>query len=102
MGNVIAKIINTMTEPSNLAEKHNIECKPDIGGGLEKIFSIIGETRGGGNFGNKMSNNSATDSSGGSPTSRVQAEKQTWNLLKTYLLAVRERLTLVIGSCFNH
>ena len=45
LGNAIAKIINMMTELSILAEKHDLQNKLYIGGGLEKVFGLIGEKR---------------------------------------------------------
>ena len=35
--NAIAKIVNVMTELSTLAEKHNLETKLYVGGGLETV-----------------------------------------------------------------
>ena len=39
LGNALAKIINMMTELSNLAQKHNLEYKLYVGGGLEKCMA---------------------------------------------------------------
>ena len=41
----IAKLLNSMTELSALAEKHNLVNKLYIGGGLEKVLSLLGEER---------------------------------------------------------
>ena len=41
----IAKIMNMMIELSDLASKHNLENKLYIGGGLEKMYIIIGPNR---------------------------------------------------------
>ena len=38
----LAKIINIMSELKSLAEKHNLETKLYVGGGLEKILNLIG------------------------------------------------------------
>ena len=43
--NALAKVINVMTELSTLAEKHQLETKLYVGGGLEKVFRLVGEKR---------------------------------------------------------
>ena len=96
LGNAIAKIINTMTDLSNLAETHNLECKLYIGGGLEKIFNVIGETR----ERKFLQENIDLESTTGATTSdsEVLAEKTTWEALKKFLqkeLALCEKLTLM-------
>ena len=45
LGNAIAKIANLMTELSNLATKFNLEQKLYIGGGFEKVMSLLGTDR---------------------------------------------------------
>ena len=94
IGVAVAKVINMMTELSDLASKHNLENKLYIGGGLEKLYIIIGSTRER-KFLEKNVDNSFMSSSSGSD------EKQEWNALMQYLkkeLAVREKLTLVQKS----
>ena len=39
----LAKLINIMLDLSNLAQKHNLEGKLYIGGGIEKVFSLLGK-----------------------------------------------------------
>ena len=102
--NALAKIINVMTELSTLAQKHNLEYKLYVGGGLEKVYKIIGidmERR----FLRKnlkatssTSSSSSSDSEGlASPGSEVLAEKMTWENLKQFLQeehSIRETLVL--------
>ena len=105
LANALAKIINVMTELSTLALKHNLEYKLYVGGGLEKMYKLIGndmERR----FLRKtleaMSSTSSSSSPGSedsasSPGSEVLAEKITWENLKRFLqkeLALRETLVL--------
>ena len=45
LSNALSKLINVMTELSTLAEKHKLEYKLYVGGGLEKIFRVVGDTR---------------------------------------------------------
>ena len=45
LANALAKIVNVMTELSTLAQRHNLEYKLYVGGGLEKVYKIIGEAR---------------------------------------------------------
>ncbi len=94
IGVAIAKIINMMTELSDLASKHNLENKLYIGGGLEKIYTIVGSTRERKFLEKNLENLSSSSSSDSD-------EKQEWNALMKYLkkeLAVREKLTLVQKS----
>ena len=105
--NSLAKIINVMTELSTLAEKYNLQNKLYVGGGLEKMFTVIGETRER-QFLTKHYENSSNSnlSTNVSPKSEVIAEKETWAALKAFLkkeLNVREALTLNQKSkdCFG-
>ena len=45
LGLALAKIINAMTELTNLAKKYDLEYKLYVGGGLEKVISLLGEDR---------------------------------------------------------
>ena len=45
IGGALANLTNIMKDLSTLATEHNIEGQLYEGGGLEKIFSLIGETR---------------------------------------------------------
>ena len=42
LGMAISKIVNMMTDLSNIAEKHDLENKLYIGGGLERVMSLLG------------------------------------------------------------
>ena len=42
---MLAKIINTMTDLSSLASEHSIEGQLYEGGGLERVFSLLGDQR---------------------------------------------------------
>ena len=98
LGSAIAKIINTMTELSELAEKHSLEGKLYIGGGLEKIFNVVGETREK-TFWKEVINLGVSTS--GSSGSEVLTEKKTWEELKKFLqkeLDLCEKLTLMHKS----
>ena len=98
LGNAIAKIINMMTELSILAEKHDLQNKLYIGGGLEKVFGLIGEKRER-NFLRK--NLERGIFSGSSESIELSTEKKTWENLKEFLQMERtlcEKLTLVRKS----
>ena len=75
----LARIINVMTELSTLAEKYNLQNKLYVGGGLEKMFTVIGDTRER-RFLTKQYENSSSSSSSTdvSPKSEAIAEKETW------------------------
>ena len=101
IANVLAKIINIMTELSALAEKFHLENKLYIGGGLEKMFSVIGENRERRFLTKSIENSSSSStsslSSPNSGDSELEAEKATWERLKAFLqkeLNVREALIL--------
>ncbi len=128
LGNSIAKIVNVMTELSNLAKKFNLEQKLYIGGGLEKITSLLGNERERkfmkGNLelmarrkASSASESKSLDSEGPSefkgadfavgsatscdPTSELLGEKQRWTDLKNFLykeLTFCEQMTLVEKS----
>ena len=98
LGNAIAKIINMMTELSILAEKHDLQNKLYIGGGLEKVFGLIGEKRER-NFLRK--NLERGIFSGSSESIELSTEKKTWENLKEFLQMERtlcEKLTLIRKS----
>ena len=80
LGNAISKIINTMTELSTLAEKYNLNYKLYVGGGLEKILSLLGNDRERRFIKSSLekaqrSNPNASDS----PQSELCAEKEEWD-----------------------
>ena len=92
----IAKLLNSMTELSALANKHNLENKLYIGGGLEKVLSLLGEERERSFLSQnieKFQNSEVTD--------EVLREKLIWDSLINFLkkdLAVRENLILLKRS----
>ena len=93
----IAKIINAMTELSTLAQKHSLEYKLYVGGGLEKVLSLIGSERER-KFVSKSV--SSTTPSPGVDSSDLD-EKQEWKNLLAFLqkeYAIREKLTMAQKS----
>ena len=91
--NALSRIINVMTELSTLAEKHKLETKLYVGGGVEKVFRLIGDSRERRFLGKhleKMSDSSV------SSTDELE-EKVTWKSLKVFLqkeLTMRTNMTL--------
>ena len=91
--NALSKILNVMTELSTLAEKHKLETKLYVGGGLEKVFRLIGDSRERKFLGkhlDKMSSSSSTDPD-------ELEEKVTWKSLQVFLqkeLTLRTNMTL--------
>ena len=99
----ISKIINMMSELKSLAEKHRLETKLYVGGGLEKVLSLIGDDRER-KFISKYAEvpgvSSGTDS-GGTSADDSLPEKRDWENLVKFLekeLAYREKVTLVQKS----
>ena len=95
IGIAIAKITNMMIELGDLAQKHNLEYKLYVGGGLEKIYSLIGSERE-----RKFLSKSVTNPTS-SGTSDVLDEKLEWNNLLEFLkkeLTMREKMTLLQKS----
>ena len=94
LANALAKVINVMTELSTLAEKHKLEYKLYVGGGLEKIFRLIGEKRERRFLAKHLE---TTSSSSDTDQSEVLVEKSTWEKLKAFLqkeLTIQEKLAL--------
>ena len=91
--NALSRILNVMTELSALAEKHKLETKLYVGGGLEKVFRLIGDTRERRFLGkhlDKMSSSSSADPD-------ELEEKVTWKSLQVFLqkeLTLRTNMTL--------
>ena len=91
IAHTLSKVINMMTELSTLAEKYNLENKLYVGGGLEKIYSLIGENR----ERNFLRQNLESEDSSSSPSSSdlttpslstgIVPEKLEWNKLKIFL-----------------
>ena len=93
LSNALSKLINVMTELSTLAEKHKLEYKLYVGGGLEKIFRVVGDTRERRFYAKYWE----SSSSSGTGQSEVLVEKTTWENLKLFLqreLSIQEKLTL--------
>lgn len=92
----IAKLLNSMTELCTLAEKHNLKNKLYIGGGLERVLSLLGDEREKSFLSKnieKFQNSGITD--------EVLREKMVWDHLMIYLkkeLALRENLILLKKS----
>ena len=102
IGNAIAKILNMMTELSTLAQKYNLNYKLYVGGGLEKILSLLGNDRERRFI--KMSlekSNKFEPRTSDSAESELCAEKEEWNNLREFLEkehALRERFALLQKS----
>ena len=92
----ISKILNSMIELSNLAEKHNIKNKLYIGGGLEKVLGLLGDKREKSFFSKnlvKFKESTISD--------EVLKEKMVWDNLFIFLkdeLTLCENLTLLKKS----
>ena len=92
----ISKILNSMIELSNLAEKHNLKNKLYIGGGLEKVLSLLGDKREKSFFSKnlvKFKESTISD--------EVLKEKMVWDNLFIFLkdeLTLCENLTLLKKS----
>ena len=95
IGNALAKIINMMIDLSNVAKKYKLEYKLYVGGGLEKVYNLIGNAMErkflSKNLKNSDKNTSDSDFS----------EKLDWENLLEFLKnehALREKLSLVNKS----
>ena len=128
LGNAIAKIVNLMTELSSLSKKFDLEHKLYIGGGLEKVMSLLGNDRErkfmnvhlglvAGRKAKSVNASNSPDSEGPSEsedldfvtdsappsdtTSELEIEKQKWTDLKNFLykeLTFCEQMTLLEKS----
>ena len=83
LANAIAKIINVMTELSTLAERHQLETKLYVGGGLEKVFKLIGEERER-KFLCKHLDQFSSSSSTSTSDSPAMEEKEIWKNVKAF------------------
>ena len=84
-----------MTELTILAEKYNLEAKLYVGGGLEKVLSLLGDARERRFFKDSLEK-CATPKTPGTTQSEVCAERFEWENLKTFLekeRALREKMT---------
>ena len=100
LGVALAKIVNMMTELTTLAQKYNLEAKLYVGGGLEKVLSLLGDARERRFFKDSLKKN-ITPKSSGTAESEVCAERLEWENLKKFLddeRALREKMTLVQKS----
>ena len=108
IGNALTKVVNTMTELSDLAEKFNLECKLYFGGGLEKVFEVIGETRERKFLKGRvqrslisLSGKRSGQTTTGGVESEVAVEKETWDDLKKFLqteISLHETMASVYKS----
>ena len=99
LGVALAKIINMMTELSTLASKYNLEYKLYVGGGMENVLNLVGETRERKFVSKNMKTNSNLSSS--NDDSEVCTEKLEWENLKAFLeeeRSLREKMTLLKKS----
>ena len=99
LGLALAKIINAMTELTNLAKKYDLEYKLYVGGGLEKVTSLLGEDRERRFV--KWSLEKSESHKSSSPQSEICAEQTEWENLKDFLekeRSLRERMTLLNKS----
>ena len=97
LANALAKIVNVMTELSTLAQRHNLEYKLYVGGGLEKVYKIIGEARERKFLSKNLETMSSITSGSSTSESELLAEKTTWENLKKFLQkehTLRETFTL--------
>ena len=99
--NALSKLINVMIELSTLAEKHKLETKLYVGGGLEKVFMLIGEARERRfltkHFDKISDSSSSKDSDSSTVDSELLEEQVTWKALQAFLqkeLNVRTTLLL--------
>ena len=94
MANAIAKTVNIMTKLNTLAEKHKLETKLYVGGGLEKVFKLIGDDRE-----RRFLSKHLEKISSSSSTSTSMEEKETWNALKAFLeKEVKFRTTMTLNQ----
>ena len=85
-----------MAELKSVAEKHSLETKLYVGGGMEKILNLIGR-----DWERKFLTKYVDSSDSSSSSSDPIAEKQEWKNLTEFLqkqLNVREKLALVQKS----
>ena len=88
-----------MTELSTLARRHNLEYKLYVGGGFEKVLSLLGENRERKFVCKNVGTSDESPSS--SDASEIITEKLEWEKLKTFLEAERvsrEKMTLLQKS----
>ena len=93
----LSKLINTMIELSSLAHKHNLECKLYIGGGIEKVYCLIGSQLEHKFLSKNIDKGPSTISSDWRE-SEVETEKRVWNNLLEFLkkeLSVRQDMAIV-------
>ena len=92
----LAKLINVMLDLANLAEKHNLECKLYVGGGMEKVLSLVGS----GLERKFLSKNieEVSNCSSNWKESEVSQAKRVWGNLVKFLqkeLSLREQMVVV-------
>ena len=100
----LTKIINMMTELTVLAQKYDLEYKLYVGGGLEKILSLLGNDRERRFVKSSLESSSASSVkplSHGGTSSELCVEKTEWEQLKFFLEKernMREKMTLLQKS----
>ena len=85
IANILAKLLNLMTELSTLATKYDLENKLYVGGGLEKMYSLIGEDRERRFLKKNMLSELSSSTSSESKDSDILPEKAEWENLKKFL-----------------
>ena len=93
----LAKLINVMLDLAGLAQKHNLECKLYVGGGMEKVLNLVGN-----NLERKFLSKNLEDVAPSSSARWVESEvtqaKRMWGNLVAFLqreLALREQMIVV-------
>ena len=92
----LAKLINVMLELGTLAKKHNLECKLYVGGGMEKVLSLLG-----GNLEMRFLKENLEEISSSSSDwkeSEVTQSKRMWDNLVKFLqkeLSLRETAVVI-------
>ena len=97
----LTTLTNIMIDLSNLAAKHNLECKLYIGGGFERVISIVGPSIERKFFSKYCPTVTDFSNSVGWSVSELESARSNWNELLKYLqkeLSVREKLILVTKS----
>ena len=92
----LAKLINIMIDLSTLAQKHNLECKLYVGGGLEKVLTLLGNNMERKFYSKNLDDDSLSDSD--PKESEITQEKRVWEKLVLFLqkeLSLRDKMVLV-------
>ena len=102
LANILSKILNAMCELSTLAQKYNLNYKLYAGGGLEKVLSLLGESREKLFIKDSLEKAKKEPCTSNSPADQeLCAEKKEWDNLKCFLekeRALREKYALIQKS----